>query len=221
MPVPPTNGSSQSAPSAVPANPKGDMSSQDTFMKLLVAELKHQDPMDPMQSRDMVAQLAQLSSVQKLSTIDDKLAGLQRGSIEGASLQSANLIGKTVTAQTNRLTLNGFNTPAGAYRLNGDADNVTIQVTDGQGQAVRSLELGAQKSGGKTFEWDGRDSSGRRVPNGMYSFRIDATNAQGAPVLASTEVSGLVSEISYSNGAPEVVVGNVHVGISDVTSVAQ
>jgi flagellar basal-body rod modification protein FlgD len=197
------------------------MSGQDTFMKLLVAELKHQDPMDPVQSRDMVAQLAQLTSVQKLSGIDEKLAGLQQGTLDGSSLQSANLIGKTVTAKTNRLTLNSLNASTGGYRLQNDADNVKVAVVDKGGQTIQTLDLGTQRAGGKTFEWDGRDVTGQRVPNGKYSFQITATDSQGAPVVTTTEVSGPVTEVSFVNGAPEVVVGGVHVGVSDVTTVAQ
>lgn len=221
MALPPTGSTSQAAPNPPPPNPKGDMSSQDTFMKLLVAELKNQDPMDPMQSRDMVAQLATLSSVQKLGAIDEKLAELQKDSVAGSSLQSANLIGKTVTARTNRLTLNSFTTSVGGYRLQGDAKDVQVSIVDSAGQPVRTLTLNNQSAGDKTFEWDGRDVTGRRVPNGRYLFQVAASDAQGAPVLTTSEVSGPVTEVTYTNGAPEVVVGNVHVGIDDVSSVAQ
>jgi flagellar basal-body rod modification protein FlgD len=221
MPSPLTGSSPQTAPAPVPPNPKGDMSSQDTFMKLLVAELKHQDPMDPVQSRDMVAQLAQLSSVQKLSAIDEKMGALQRGTLDGSSLQSANLIGKNVTAKTNRLTLNSIGSPVGAYVLQNDAQNVKVEVVNSTGQTVTAMDLGPLKAGDKQFEWNGQDQGGRRVPNGKYTFKVTATDAQGAPVVTTSEVSGLVKEVTYTNGTPEVVVGNVHVGLSDVTSIAQ
>jgi flagellar basal-body rod modification protein FlgD len=190
-------------------------------MKLLVAELKYQDPMDPIQNRDMVAQLASLTSVQKLSGIDQKLAGLQRGALEGASLESANLIGKTVTAKINRLTVDSLGVSTGGYGLPTDADSVKVAIVDSAGQVVQTLDMGKQAAGNKTFDWDARDVSGRRVANGKYSFQVTATNSAGAPIIAKTEVSGPVSEVRYSNGAPEVVVGNMHVGLSDVTSVAQ
>lgn len=221
MALPPTGSTTQTPPTPPPPNPKGDMSSQDTFMKLLVAELKNQDPMDPMQSRDMVAQLATLSSVQKLNSIDEKLGGLQKDSVSGSSLQSANLIGKTVTAKTNRLTLNSLSSSVGGYRLQGDANSVQVAIVDSSGQTVRTLNLDKQAAGNKTFEWDGRDVTGRRMPNGKYLFQVTAADAAGAPVLTTSEVSGPVTEVTYTNGAPEVVVGDVHVGISDVTSVAQ
>ena len=190
-------------------------------MKLLVAELKHQDPMDPVQNRDMVAQLAQLTSVQKLSGIDEKLSGLRQGTFEGASLQSAVLIGKTVTAKTNHLTVNSLGVSTGGYGLPNAADSVKVQVVDSAGQVVHTIDAGKQGAGNKTFEWDGRDASGRRVPNGRYGFQVTATDSAGASIVPTTEVSGPVSEVRYTNGSPEVVVGGVHVGLSDVTSVAQ
>jgi flagellar basal-body rod modification protein FlgD len=219
----PISGTTEKQPpsAAVPANPNGDVSGQDTFMKLLVAELQHQDPMDPVKNRDLVAQLATLTSVQKLSAIDEKLSGLQQGTLEGASLQSANLIGKTVTARTNSLTVNSLSVGAGGFALPKAAASVKVSVFDSAGQVIKTLDLGGQEAGNQAFQWDGKDINDRRVPNGKYRFQVTATDAAGASIASTSEVSGLVSEVSYSNGAPEVVVGNVHVGLSDLTSVAQ
>jgi flagellar basal-body rod modification protein FlgD len=218
----PVTGTTQQPPAKpVPANPKGDISGQDAFMKLLVAELQHQDPMDPVQNRDMVAQLATLTSVQKLTGIDEKLGGLQQGTLEGASLQSAVLIGKTVTAKTNHLTVNSLGVSVGGYGLPNAADSVQVSIVDSAGTVVHTIDAGKQGAGNKTFEWDARDTSGRRVPNGKYSFQVKATDSSGAALVPTTEVSGPVSEVRYTNGSPEVVVGGVHVGLSDVTSIAQ
>jgi len=215
------NAAAAAAAAAVPANPKGDMSGTDTFMKLLTAELKQQDPMDPMQARDMVAQLAQLTSVAKLGSIDQKLSGLQSGSLSGASLQSASLIGKQVTASTSRLTLSSIGTPSGSYKLQGEASAVSINVVDSTGNVVRTLQGGAQHAGAQSFDWDGRDATGKRVTNGTYNFTVSATDTKGGQVAVSSEVTGLVSEVTFENGAPEVVVGGAHVSLADVTSIAQ
>ena len=220
--TPPASTQQQMPPDKpVPPNPKGDMGGQDTFMKLLVAELKYQDPMDPMQNRDMVAQLATLSSVQKLTGIDEKLAALQKGSLQDSSLQSSSLIGKNVTAKTNRLTLNSIGAATGGFKLANDAESVKVSVLDSQGQIVNVVDLAAQKTGARSFQWDGKTVTGARAAPGDYTFKVDATNAAGSPVVTSTEVSGLVSEVAYTNGTPEIVIGDARVGLSDVTSVAQ
>jgi flagellar basal-body rod modification protein FlgD len=219
----PINGTSPQQPPAnpVPPNPKGDMSGQDTFMKLLVAELKYQDPMDPLQNKDMVAQLATLSSVQKLTGIDEKLANLRQDTVQGSAATVASLIGKTVTAKTNRLTVDSLGAVTGSYQLQGDADSVRVSVINGSGETVRTFDTGATTLGAKSFEWDGNDISGRRVPNGDYTFKVEAVNAAGAPVVSTSQVSGPVSEIVYKNGDPAVVIGGAQVGLSDVTSIAQ
>jgi flagellar basal-body rod modification protein FlgD len=194
---------------------------QDTFMKLLVAELKQQDPMDPMQARDMVAQLATLSSVQKLTAIDTKIGTLNDDSVHSASLQSANLIGRKVTANKSRLALTGIGLPSGGYQLPSAAEKVNVKVLDSTGNTVTSLDLGAQKPGARTFEWDGKNEGGTRLPNGTYTFQVTATDAKGVAVPATTQVSGVVSEVSYQNGAAEVLVDGARVSLADVTQIAQ
>jgi flagellar basal-body rod modification protein FlgD len=208
------------APADVPANPKGAMG-QDTFLKLLVAELKQQDPMDPMQSRDMVAQLAQLSSVQKLQGIDDKLAAMQTSNNAASAMQNAGLIGRTVTAKTSRLDLNSSGGATGSYQLQSKAQTISVNVRDSSGTVVRALDFAAQQAGQRQFTWDGQTDGGTRAPAGSYSFDVTAKSLQGSPVPASTEVSGLVTEVTNENGAPQVVVGGAHIPLGDVTSIAQ
>jgi flagellar basal-body rod modification protein FlgD len=222
MTVAPTQSqaTTQSAATPAPANPSTNMG-QDTFLKLLVAELKQQDPMDPMQNRDMVAQLAQLSSVQKLSGIDDKLAALGTANKTSSAMQSAGLIGRTITANTNRLELTSTSTPTGSYVLQAKADKVSVNVRDGGGNIVRTLDGNAQTAGQKRFIWDGRKDDGTRAAEGSYTFDVTAKSQQGSPVPASTEASGLVTEVTYENGAPQVVVGGAQIPLGDVTSIAQ
>jgi len=220
MAIPPTSGSSPAA-STVPANPSSDLG-KDAFLKLLVAELKNQDPMDPMQSRDMVAQLSQLTGVQKLTDIDDRLGAMQGGDAANAGLQSANLIGRSVKAQTNKLALSAVNSPSGSYQLQDPkGGTVSVNVMDAAGKQVRALDLGAQKAGTNAFQWDGKNEQGVRVAAGSYSFQVTAKDAKGVPVLTSTEVSGRVTEVTYESGAPEVIVNGARVPLSDVSSVAQ
>jgi flagellar basal-body rod modification protein FlgD len=205
----------------IPPNPKGDMGA-DTFMKLLVAELKNQDPNQPMDAREMVAQLSSLSSVQKLTEIDDKLSSLQGGSNASTSLQSSGLIGRTVSAKTNRLSLiDGLSQVQGSYQLQGNTKDVQVKVMNADGTVVRTLDAGALKGGAQTFKWDGNMDNGKRAQNGTYTFQVSATDDKGLPVPASSEVSGLVTEVTYESGAPEVVVGGAHVALADVTSIAQ
>jgi flagellar basal-body rod modification protein FlgD len=218
-----TSGAAAAAAAAsnpVPGNPSADLGKED-FMKLLVAQLKAQDPMDPMQSTDMIAQLSQLSGVEKLQDIDDKLGSLQTNNTTLAGSQSAGLIGHTVTGDTRALNLRSGINPQGTYQLTGPAAQVTVQVSDASGNVVRTSNLGAQNAGMTNFLWDGKSDVGTRLSDGSYTFSVTAKDANGAPVLTSTEVSGRVTEVTYESGAPEVVVGGAHIPLAAVTSIAQ
>jgi flagellar basal-body rod modification protein FlgD len=206
---------------AATANPNGQLG-KDAFMKLLVAELKQQDPMDPMKAREMVGQLADLSTVEKLTGIDDKLTTLQNITAASSGISNAGLIGRRVEADTKNLTLgpNG-GASGGIYNLADSASTVTVKIRDGNGRTVKTLDLGSQKLGPQALKWDGTNDSGGRAPSGMYNFEITAKAASGHPVVATTKVSGLVTSVTYENGTPEVVVGTSHVPLGDVTTISQ
>lgn len=209
-----------SAATAAPANPNGAMG-KDAFMKLLVAELKQQDPMDPMKAREMVGQLSELSTVEKLTGIDDKLTTLQSLTAVNGGIQNAGLIGRSIQADTNSLTLTGGEPAKLSYNLGGDAEAVSLTIRDAQGNVVKSVDLGAQGLGPRQFEWDGKNNSGERAPNGNYTFDIAAKAANGQSVVASTRVSGLVTGVSYESGTPQVIVGGRRIPLGDVTTIAQ
>jgi flagellar basal-body rod modification protein FlgD len=205
---------------AATANPKGVLG-KDAFMKLLVAELKAQDPMDPMKSREMVGQLADLSEVEKLTGIDDKMTTLQNITASSSGISNAGLIGRRIEADTKNLTLGASGGTSAVYNLGDNASSVTIKIRDSSGNLVKNLDLGAQNLGAQTLKWDGTTDRGDRAPSALYTFEIAANAASGHPVVATTKVSGLVTKVTYENGTPEVVVGNSNVPLGDVTSIAQ
>lgn len=206
---------------AATANPKGQLG-KDAFMKLLVAELKQQDPMDPMKAREMVGQLADLSTVEKLTGIDDKLTSLQNITAASSGIANAGLIGRRVEADTKNLSLGSAGAASGGvFNLKDNAASVTVKIRDAAGNAVKNLDLGSQKLGPHAVSWDGSTDGGVRAPSGLYSFEIAAKAAGGQPVVATTKVSGLVTKVTYENGAPEVVVGSSNIPLGDVTSISQ
>jgi len=202
------------------ANPKGVLG-KDAFMKLLVAELKNQDPMDPMKAREMVGQLADLSTVEKLGGIDEKLSTLQNITAASSGISNAGLIGRKIEADTKNLTLGAQGSASGLFTLGGNAASVLVKVRDAAGNVVRSMDMGSLKLGPQSVKWDGSTDGGARAPSGLYSFEIAATDTNSRPVVAKTKVSGLVSSVTYENGTPEVVVGDSHIPLGDVTTIAQ
>ena len=213
-------GVSQAAVAATTTNPNGTMN-RDDFMKLLVAQLQNQDPEQPADSKELITQLSQLTSVEKLVTMNDTLAHLELGLASLANTQVSGLVGKHVSADTKSVFVADSGTASVPYSLAGRADKVVITLRDADGAVVRREELGSTFPGSRTFTWDGMGADGNRVPVGRYTVEVSASTTAGGPVAASTAVSGLVTSIDYAKGYPEIVIGEARVMLGDVTSIAQ
>jgi flagellar basal-body rod modification protein FlgD len=220
MAIDPTQAASQTFTNSQTANPKGTMG-KDTFLKLLVAELKQQDPLDPMQAREMVGQLAELTSVEKLNGIDEKLSALTNLQASASGIGNAGLIGRKVVADARSLAINGTDAAPGRFDLNASADSVVVKVRDANGQLVKTIDLGKQKLGPVNFKWSGDSDKGNRAPIGNYTFEVAAKNANGNAVVTSTRLTGLVTEVSYEGSQPEVIVAGERIPLGDVVSIAQ
>lgn len=192
---------------------------KDAFMKLLVAQLQNQDPLDPMDAREMVTQLSELTSVEKLAGIEHRLTALEISNAGMANTQVANLVGKTVTADASSMRLEDAGKASTVFTLEGRAEKITATIRDEHGRAIRTVELGPHYPGNVTFEWDGMNDEGTRMPPGRYSVELRAESAEGTPVPTSTELTGVVSGVSYENGYPELMVGDARLLLGDVTSI--
>lgn len=193
---------------------------RDDFMKLLVAQLKNQDPNNPVDAKDLVTQLSQLTSVEQLITIGDRMQRLEAATNSMAANQSSSLIGKTVEAANNSVQLKATGSVETAVKLGEGADKVTVNVRNAAGRVVNAFEM-ANKPGAQTVTWDGLTDGKERAPAGQYQLEVVAVDKAGNPVEADMKVEGLVSGVSYENGYPEVIVGTTRVPLSNVTSIRQ
>jgi len=173
---------------------------QDRFMKLLITQMKNQDPLNPLDNAQVTTQLAQISTVSGINQLNDTVAAL--GASMGISqyLQAANLVGHDVVLGGNDIGL-VEGKGQGGMQLSGDADHVSVAISDEAGNVVRTLDLGAQKGGTRFFDWDGKTDSGGAAPAGQYTFAVTAT-AAGKAVTFDTLMHATVEGIvSTSNGA--------------------
>lgn len=193
---------------------------RDDFMKLLVAQLKNQDPNSPVDAKDLVTQLSQLTSVEQLITIGDRMQRLEAATNSMAANQSSSMIGKTVEAVNDLVRLESTGSVTTAVKLGEGADKVTVNVRNNAGRLVNSFEM-ANKPGAQTVTWDGLTDGKERAPAGTYQIEVVAEDKAGNPIEADMKVAGMVSGISYENGYPEVILGTTHVPLSNVTSIKQ
>jgi flagellar basal-body rod modification protein FlgD len=204
-----------------PANNTGGSTElgKNEFLKLLVAQMQHQDPMDPMDNSELTAQLAQFSSLEQLFTVNANLEGLVEGQTPSGMGSVASFLDREVVANGDRTQISGGVASPIQFSLDGPAEIVTVTVFDDNGTSIGKIPLGAQPGGLNQVQWDGIDSNGNVVADGRYSFAVTAQDEAGSTVATRTEVRGLVTGASYENGESYLTVGSQRVALIDVIEV--
>ena len=143
----------------------------DRFLKLLVAQMQNQDPLNPMDNAQVTSQMAQISTVTGVEKLNTTVNGLNAQFVQMQALQGATLVGSEVVVAGNKLTTSEDGKIQGAYDLGGAADTVKVEVLSGSGQVIDTINIGAEKSGRHSFEWT--PSEGVSASNGK-TFRVVA-----------------------------------------------
>ncbi len=176
---------------------------QDAFMKLLVAQIQHQDPLNPQSNTEFVSQLAQFSSLSEQTNTNKllELVSIQQKGL--ANTDDVQLIGKSVTVSGNTMTSTGqgYAVP-GSFTLGAAAASVTVTVSDASGNPVRTVNVGAHGAGVTQFSWDGRNDTGTVQPAGSYKIAVTAKDAKGNAIDVATTTTGVVKSVSYDANGP-------------------
>jgi|SRR3954468_4855085 flagellar basal-body rod modification protein FlgD len=192
------------------------------FLKLLVEQLKHQDPLKPQDDSAFVAQLAQFSSLEQSMSMNDKLDTLAAQNAGLANSQAVGLVGKLATVRGNLVTVDGTGTGVPmAFSLGGNAASTTITIRNQSGAAIRTIDAGAHPTGITQLRWDGRDDAGNVQPAGTYQVVVTAKDGGGNPVSVNQQTSGTVTDVSFDKGYPVLELDTgVSVPVSDLLKVA-
>ena len=157
------------------------------FLKLFTAQLRNQNPLDPVKNEAFVAQLAQFSQLEATTNMSDSLSGMVASMQGDRMMTGAALIGKKVAAAGLPAVLAYGQPVSSIIDLPNGADSVRLEFRDASGTTVRSIDLGAQKPGQTGFTWDGTDNAGNALPDGAYIAVATATLAgQKGPATVST-----------------------------------
>jgi len=171
---------------------------QDRFLKLLVTQLKNQDPLNPMDNAQITSQMAQISTVSGIDKLNSTLKDLVASFAVNQSMQATAMIGHSVFAPGSSIELKDGKA-VGAIDLAQAADKVVVLIRDGGGQVLHKVDLGPQAAGVVGFEWDGIVDSGAGAAAGKYSFAVEAGQG-GKKIDASGLALGVVTSVKQGAG---------------------
>ncbi|AMQ87636.1 MULTISPECIES: flagellar hook assembly protein FlgD [Marinobacter] len=186
---------------------------KDAFMELMLAQLKNQNPLDPQDNGDFIAQLAQFSSLEEMqnlsSTVED-VAGQFRSS---QALQASAMVGKTVLAPSNVGILGNDGEITGTIEVPASTGGLRLSVMNQSGELVRQIDMGSSQAGVVSFRWDGEDGNGNPLPPGPYQIVAQGSYPSG-PEQLGTMVSANVDSVSLGKG------GSITLNLAGMGSIA-
>lgn len=192
---------------------KKDELGKNDFMELMIAQLKNQNPLEPQDNGDFIAQLAQFSSVegiQKLSGSVDDVAGQFRST---QALQASAMVGRTVLAPSQTGILGADGQMSGVVNVPSTTSGLRVSIVNSAGERVRQLDLGSSQAGQASFTWDGKNGNGEAMPMGRYQIVAEGSYPSGTEQLG-TLVSSNVDSVSLGNG------GSITLNLAGMGSIA-
>lgn len=194
---------------------------KDAFLRLLTTQLQNQDPLNPTDSTEFTAQLAQFSSLEQLSNVNATLNTLKLYEASTNNAQAVGFIGKDIVANGKSIEMKGAQSVSCDYELPAAAKRVVVTIYDATGNFVRDYEKTALAAGKQSLAWDGRDRNGNPVADGAYTFEVQAVDQKGAKIDATTFSKGTVTGVTFEDGITYLVTGRNKTAIGAVTQVTQ
>ena len=206
--------------SSTPAAPKNNLDQSD-FLKLMTTQMSNQDPFQPQSNTEMIAQMAQFSTVTGIQQLNSTMSSMESEISQNRIATAASFVGKTVLVPGSTALADSSGAISGAIDLPSAVGGLTVQITRSNGELVKTMDLGANAAGLVGFSWDGKDANG--APVGDNSYTVKATMRNGnAQVNAATDVYGPITEaaIPTGNDPQTFTVGGVgRVSMTDIKSI--
>jgi flagellar basal-body rod modification protein FlgD len=213
-PIDPNAGTAQSSASV-------KILGKDDFLNMLIAQLQHQDPLNPADSTEFTAQLAQFSSLEQLSNIHESLENMEQFQASLTHSQAVSYIGKEITAAGSGLHLRDGQTAACHFELEANAAMTAVSIYDATGGFVNSFEAGPLGPGRQSVMWDGTDFNGNQMPAGAYSFEIQAVDASNENIAVRPLMSATVTGVSFKDKTAYLMTELQSVALDDVVDVLE
>lgn len=202
-----------------PERTASDKLGQEQFLELMIAQLKNQDPMKPMQNGEFLGQMAQFGTVSGIQDLQKSFTELSTSLQSNQALMASSLVGRTVLAPAAGAQIGAGGGLRGVADLPGAASDVAVSITSASGQLVKRIDLGAQNQGEIGFVWDGTDDTGAAVPPGAYRVSVQALSA-GQSYALNTLIESRVDSVTLG-GANGLILNLAGLGPVNLSSVRQ
>jgi flagellar basal-body rod modification protein FlgD len=218
MTVTPTSSTPTPAAAATP-DPMSELSGNfSTFLTLLTTQLKNQDPTSPMDSNAFTQQLVMYSQVEQQIDTNANLKTLISQGTSNAAAVTNGYLGKNVSIINGNASLSG-GAANWTYNLATDAAGSQLSITDATGKIVYT-GAGETAAGNHSFTWDGKDNNSNQLADGTYKLAVTASDAAGSVVTSTVASAGTVSQIDLTGATPQLMIGNMEVGLGDIAAVS-
>ncbi len=192
---------------------------KDSFLKLFITQMRNQDPLNPDNSAEMAAQLAQFHGLEQMLNVNKNLEKMQADNAMSRAVGLINFVGKDLKLETGKAKLENGKISDAMLKMDADVPELTLEVRNAAGVAVHSMDVGYAKAGETKLEWNGLGKDGKMVPDGVYTFSAIGKDAQGnqvmGKIISNVKVTGV--DLTDNGGSFYTDIGKVR--ISEVSSV--
>ena len=201
----------------------GQEMDKDAFLELMIAQLKNQDPLDPMDGTEYASQLAQFTSLEQLTNLNTSMnQSIEADYFLSQSINNtltATLIGNDVKLASPTLNNIGQEDIEFGYNLPVDASNVSIKIYNEHGALVRTISQENTPNGDHKLSWDFFDDNGNKTPEGAYTFEIEAKDAKGENMNVSSYGIGTIDGVKFGENGTTLIVGGIEYSLADIIEI--
>ena len=196
---------------------------KEDFLKLMLAQLQNQDPLNPMEGTEFASQLAEFTSLEQLINLNKAMdTSINADYFLSQSINNtlaATLIGKEVKLSGNSFQNNGGENTTLGYNLSTQASSCTIKIYNESGQLVKTIENAPKNSGDNKLIWDYYDNNGNKVPEGKYTFKVEAKDSNNNLISYSDYVLGKIDGVKFTEMGTMLVVNGANYYLSDIMEI--
>lgn len=183
---------------------------KDDFLRIMITQMKNQDPTSPFKAEQMATEIAQFTSVEQLQNLNQQMGKMVTANQPLERLAMTNMIGKTITIDRERFPHSENEASALTYELGRDAKMVKLSILSESGETVMTKDIGPKKAGVQNFTWDGVKDNSLPSKSGNYIFRVEARDANDQLIPMNTRGQAKVVGVSFEGQEGVLLVGDIN-----------